>query len=55
MEIRRGAQTMVGFPALVDCGDGVEIEVFDEHEVAADKHRAGLSRLVAMQLQETLK
>ena len=30
MEIRRGAQTLVGFPALVDKGDGVEIEVFDE-------------------------
>jgi len=55
MEIRRGAQTMVGFPALVDCGDGVEIEVFDEPEVAAAKHRAGLRRLVALQLKEPLK
>jgi ATP-dependent helicase HrpA len=55
MEIRRGAQTMVGFPALVDCGDGVEIEVFDEPEVAAAKHRAGLRRLVALQIKEPLK
>ena len=55
MEIRRGAQTLVGFPALVDRGDGVEIEVFDEPEVAAARHRAGLSRLVALQIKEPLK
>jgi ATP-dependent helicase HrpA len=55
MEIRRGAQTMVGFPALVDRGDGVEIEVFDEPEVAAARHRTGLSRLVALQIKEPLK
>jgi ATP-dependent helicase HrpA len=55
MEIRRGAQTMVGFPALVDCGDGVEIEVFDEPGVAAAKHRGGLRRLVALQIKEPLK
>ena len=55
MEIRRGAQSLVGFPALMDCGDGVEIEVFDEPELAAAKHRAGLRRLVALQLREPLK
>jgi ATP-dependent helicase HrpA len=55
MEIRRGAQTLVGFPALVDRGDGVEIEVFDEPEVAAARHRAGLRRLVALQIKEPLK
>ncbi len=55
MEIRRGAQRLVGFPALVDCGDGVEIEVFDEPEMAASRHRAGLRRLVALQIKEPLK
>ena len=55
MEIRRGAQVLVGFPALIDCGDGVEIEVFDEPDIAAAKHRAGLRRLVALQLKEPLK
>jgi len=40
MEIRRGGQTLIGFPALVDRGGAVEIEVFDEPEVAAHKHRA---------------
>ena len=55
MEVRRGAQVMVGFPALIDRGDAVEVEVFDEPDVAAAKHRAGLRRLVALQLREPLK
>jgi ATP-dependent helicase HrpA len=55
MEIRRGGQTLIGFPALIDRGAAVEIEVFDEPEVAAHKHRAGLRRLVALQIKEPLK
>jgi ATP-dependent helicase HrpA len=55
MEVQRGAQTLVGFPALIDRGSHVEIEVFDEPDVAAHKHRAGLRRLVALQLKEPLK
>ncbi|PIM52980.1 ATP-dependent RNA helicase HrpA [Roseateles chitinivorans] len=55
MEIRKGAQTLIGFPALIDKGQHVEIEVFDEPELAAAKHRAGLRRLVALQLKEPLK
>ncbi len=55
MEVRRGPQVMVGFPALIDHGAHVEIEVFDEPQVAAAKHRAGLRRLVALQLREPLK
>ena len=30
MEITKGKQTLIGFPALVDVGDAVCIEVFDE-------------------------
>ncbi|HEU4457758.1 MAG TPA: ATP-dependent RNA helicase HrpA [Methylibium sp.] len=55
MEIRRGAQSLVGFPALIDKLTHVEIEVFDEPEAAAAKHRAGLRRLLALQLKEPLK
>jgi ATP-dependent helicase HrpA len=55
MEIRRGGQTLIGFPALIDRGGAVEIEVFDEPEVAATRHRAGLRRLVALQIKEPLK
>jgi ATP-dependent helicase HrpA len=53
--VRKGGQTLIGFPALIDKGAHVEIEVFDEPEVAAAKHRAGLRRLVALQLKEPLK
>ncbi|WP_282824968.1 ATP-dependent RNA helicase HrpA [Pelomonas sp. V22] len=55
MEVKRGPQTLIGFPALIDKGAHVEIEVFDEPEVAASKHRLGLRRLVALQLKEPLK
>lgn len=55
MEVKKGGQSLVGFPALVDRGTHVEIEVFDEPDVAAAKHRLGLRRLVALQLKEPLK
>jgi ATP-dependent helicase HrpA len=55
LEVRKGGQTLIGFPALIDKGAHVEIEVFDEPEVAAAKHRAGLRRLTALQLKEPLK
>ncbi|TDP74258.1 ATP-dependent helicase HrpA [Roseateles toxinivorans] len=55
MEVRKGAQTLIGFPALIDRGAHVEIEVFDEPDVAAAKHGLGLRRLVALQLKEPLK
>lgn len=55
MEVRRGAQSLIGFPALVDGADAVSIEVFDEPAVAAAKHRAGLRRLFALQIKDALK
>ncbi|MEX8504846.1 ATP-dependent RNA helicase HrpA [Leptothrix ochracea] len=55
MEIRKAGQTLIGFPALIDKGTHVEIEVFDEPEATALKHRAGLRRLVALQIKEPLK
>ena len=55
MEIRKAGQTLIGFPALIDGGDAVSIEVFDEPEVAAAKHRAGLRRLFALQIKDALK
>jgi ATP-dependent helicase HrpA len=55
MEIQRGGHTLVGFPALIDKGAHVEIDIFDEPDVAAAKHRAGLRRLVALQIKEPLK
>ncbi len=55
MEIRQKGQTLIGFPALIDKGAHVEIEVFDEPELAAAQHRTGLRRLVALQIKEPLK
>ncbi|WP_448252052.1 ATP-dependent RNA helicase HrpA [Ottowia oryzae] len=55
MEIRRKGQVLVGFPALIDAGDAVTIEVFDEPEVAAARHRTGLRRLFALQVKDALK
>jgi ATP-dependent helicase HrpA len=55
LEVRQGGQSLVGFPALIDKTAHVEIEVFDEPDVAARKHRAGLRRLVALQIRDALK
>ncbi|NML48195.1 ATP-dependent RNA helicase HrpA [Ramlibacter sp. G-1-2-2] len=55
MEVRKGGTSLVGFPALIDHREAVAIEVFDEPEVAAAKHRAGLRRLFALQLRDALK
>jgi ATP-dependent helicase HrpA len=55
MEIRKGGTSLIGFPALIDQGDAVAIEVFDEPGMAAARHRAGLRRLIALQLKDVLK
>jgi ATP-dependent helicase HrpA len=55
MEISKGKQTLIGFPALVDLGHAVTIEVFDEPDMAASQHRAGLRRLFSLQIKDALK
>lgn len=55
MEIKKGGTTLIGFPALIDHGDAVGIEVFDEPEAAAARHRVGLRRLFALQIRDALK
>ena len=55
LEIRQRGQDLIGFPALVDHGDAVGLEVFDDPAVAALKHRVGLRRLFALQVREALK
>ncbi len=55
MEIGKGGQTLIGFPALVDVGDAVTLEVFDEPDLAAAKHHKGLGRLFALQIKDALK
>lgn len=55
LEIRKGSQTLFGYPALVDAGDHCDVEVFDDPAEAARIHRLGLRRLFALQLREPLK
>ena len=55
LEIQKGGQTLIGYPALIDGGDAVTVELFDEPEAAAAKHRAGLRRLFSLQIKDALK
>ncbi len=55
LEIQRGKQTLIGFPALVDRTTHCDLEVFDDPNEAAVIHLAGLRRLFALQLKEQLK
>jgi ATP-dependent helicase HrpA len=55
MEIRRGTQAIVGYPALVDRGASVALEVFDSPDSARARHRAGLRRLFMLELKEQSK
>jgi ATP-dependent helicase HrpA len=55
LEITQGKLTLIGFPALVDKGNHCDLEVFDDPNVAARTHRAGLRRLFALQFKDQLK
>lgn len=55
LEIGRGKQTLIGFPALVDRKTHCDLEVFDDPQEAERFHLAGLRRLFALQLKDQLK
>jgi len=55
MEVRDGGRTLIGYPALVDRGDSVALELLDAPERAAAEHRAGLRRLFMLKLREQAK
>ncbi|WAW09378.1 ATP-dependent RNA helicase HrpA [Oxalobacter vibrioformis] len=55
LEISRGKQSLIGYPALVDKETHCEIEVFDEPAIAEQTHRAGLRRLFSLQLKDQMK
>ena len=55
MEMRRGGQTLVGYPALLDAGDSVTLQVFDSPERAREVHRAGVLRLLVIAFRERLR
>jgi ATP-dependent helicase HrpA len=59
MEIERGGQTLVGYPALVDEGEGqnaaVSLQVFDSPEKARELHRAGVLRLLSIAFRDRIR
>ena len=55
LEIKRGRQSVVGFPALVDQGVDCRIDVFDELHEATAAHRKGLIRLFKIALKEQIR
>jgi ATP-dependent helicase HrpA len=55
LEINRSGHTLVGYPALVDAGDAVTLQVFDSPEKARELHRAGVLRLLAIAFRERIR
>jgi ATP-dependent helicase HrpA len=55
LEVRRGGQTLIGYPALVDHRTHATLDVFDDPLEAARVHRGGLARLFRLQLAEQLR
>jgi ATP-dependent helicase HrpA len=55
MEIQRGERTLVGYPALVDAGDAVTLQVFDSPEKAREVHGAGVRRLLAIAFRDRIR
>ncbi|WP_371820179.1 ATP-dependent RNA helicase HrpA [Verticiella alkaliphila] len=55
LEIKRGGQTVFGYPALVDRGTHCDLDVFDDPGEAARRHRGGLLRLFRLALKDQVK
>ncbi|GAB1392271.1 ATP-dependent RNA helicase HrpA [Rhodocyclaceae bacterium] len=51
LEVEVAGRQVVGFPALVDEGDGVRLTAFDTEDKANTEHRKGLARLFALQFK----
>jgi ATP-dependent helicase HrpA len=55
LELERQGQTLVGYPALADAGDGVTLQVFDSPEKAREVHRTGARRLLAIAFRDRVR
>ncbi|MDO5056386.1 MAG: ATP-dependent RNA helicase HrpA [Lautropia sp.] len=51
----RDGHRLMGYPALLDKGDAVELGVFDDPAEAARQHRRGVIRLLALAMSEAVK
>jgi ATP-dependent helicase HrpA len=49
------SDTLIGYPALIDRGEDVELQVFDDPDEARREHLRGLRRLFALALREPLR
>ncbi|GAA4903491.1 ATP-dependent RNA helicase HrpA [Ferrimonas pelagia] len=54
-EQKRGAYAVKAFPALVDEGDTVAVKLFDSEEKAAVAHRAGLRKMLLINVPNPVK
>jgi ATP-dependent helicase HrpA len=55
LEMERDGQTLIGYPALVDAGAAVTLQVFDSPERAREEHRAGVGRLLAIAFRDRVR
>jgi ATP-dependent helicase HrpA len=55
MQLERDGQTLVGYPALVDAGEAVTLQVFDSPEKARETHRSGVRRLLAIAFRDRVR
>jgi ATP-dependent helicase HrpA len=55
MQIDGGGQTLVGYPALVDQGEAVSLQVFDSPEKAKGLHRSGVRRLLGIAFRDRVR
>jgi ATP-dependent helicase HrpA len=55
LEIQKGNRTLFGYPALVDCTESCDFEVFDDLVEARKHHRLGLRRLFTFSNKDILK
>ena len=55
MEIQRGGHTLVGYPALVDAGDEVTLQVFESPEKAREAHADGVRRLLLIAFRDRIR
>jgi len=53
--MQRGGNTLIGYPALVDAGDAVTLQVFDSPEKAREEHRGGVRRLLAIAFRDRVR
>ena len=55
VETRSHGMTLTGYPALVDKGDTVSIDVFGSEAEATQIHRGGLRRLIMLSLPQEIR